>query len=178
MLARIRAGDASAFEELFAAHYDGMCALAYTFVRSREAAEDVVANVFRNLWMRRLEWELTGPVRTYLFTATRNEAFNLLRRVRRERGLEERAMGEDLALALGAAAPAPDSVLLARELAAAIERAGEDLPPRCRQVFFLRWREGLKQREIADRMRISVKTVEMQMTLALKAIRARVRPDG
>jgi RNA polymerase sigma-70 factor (ECF subfamily) len=171
VLARIRTGDPEAFEQLFTAHYEGMCALAYTFVRSREGAEDIVANVFRSLWMRRLEWEPRGPARTYLLTATRNEAINLLRRLRRERGLEARALSEDLAPALGAPVASPDSAILTREVTEAIERASARLPPRCREVFFLRWREGLRHREIADRLGIAIKTVEMQMTRALKAIR-------
>lgn len=175
MLARLRAGDASAFERLFTSHYEGMCALAYTFVRSREAAEDIVANVFRSLWIRRFEWEPRGPAQAYLFTATRNEAINLLRRLRRERGLEERVHAEDIVPALSAPAVAPDSAVIASELTSAIERAGARLPPRCREVFFLRWREGLRNSEIAERMGISPKTVEMQMTRALRALREGLR---
>lgn len=175
MLARIRADDPAAFEALFTTHYEGMCALAYTFVRSREAAEDIVANVFRRLWMRRLEWEPAGPARTYLLTATRNEAINLLRRLRREQGLEDRALREDVAPALSAPVASPESALVARELAEAIERTSANLPPRCREVFELRWREGLRHREIAERMGIALKTVEMQMTRALKAIREELR---
>ncbi len=177
-LAQIRAGDAQAFAQLFTAHYEGMCALAYTFVRSRDAAEDIVANVFRNLWLRRLEWEPHGPVQTYLLTATRNEAINLLRRLRREHALEERALAEDFAPAVGARAVLPDSAVIAGELSRAIEQAAAALPPRCREVFFLRWRAGLKHEEIAARMGISRKTIEMQMTKALRAVRERLREHG
>lgn len=178
LVARIRAGDEAAFETLFTTHYEGMCALAFMLVRSRDAAEDVVSNVFRSLWKRRLEWEPTGPARTYLLTATRNEAANLLRRLRRERGLEERLAREDVAPAFGAATASPGDVVEARELAEAVERAMADLPPRCRDVFLLRWREGLKHREIAQRMGIAVKTVEMHMTRALRAIRDRLHEGG
>ena len=175
LLTRIRAGDSSAFEELFKAHYEGMCALAYSFVRSRDAAEDIVSNVFRSLWARHLEWEPRGPAQTYLLTATRNEAINLLRRLRRERGVEERVHAGEAVPALAGSAPTPDDAVLALELTADIERAASRLPPRCREVFFLRWREGLRSREIADRMGISLKTVEMQMTRAFRALREVLR---
>jgi RNA polymerase sigma-70 factor, ECF subfamily len=171
LLARIQAGDPSAFEDLFKAHYEGMCALAYSFVRSRDSAEDIVSNVFRSLWTRRMEWEPRGPAQTYLLTATRNEAINLLRRLRRERGLEERVQAGDAVPALAGPSPTPDSAVLATELTADLERAAARLPARCREVFLLRWREGLRSREIAERMGISLKTVEMQMTRAFRALR-------
>lgn len=78
LVARIRAGDEAAFETVFLTHYEEMCALAYTLVRSRDAAEDIVSNVFRSLWKRRREWAPVGPVRTCLLSATRNEALNLV----------------------------------------------------------------------------------------------------
>lgn len=175
LLARVREGDAAAFELVFTTHYDGMCALAFMLIRSRDAAEDIVSNVFRSLWARRHEWEPTGPVRTYLLTATRNEAINLVRRLRREQGLEERLAREDVVPALSSPSALPDDVVAARELAESIERATSELPRRCRNVFLLRWREGLKYQEIAERLGISIKTVEMHMTRALKVIRTRLR---
>jgi RNA polymerase sigma-70 factor (ECF subfamily) len=175
LLARIRADDPGAFEELFTAHYDGMCALAYMLIRSRDAAEDIVSSVFRSLWRRRLEWEPTGPMRSYLLTATRNEAMNVLRQLRRQYGLEERLAREDIVPALSTPAAAPDEAAAAREVTEAIEQAAADLPPQSRAVFMLRWSEGLKQREIADRMGLSIKTVEMHMTRALRSIRDRLR---
>lgn len=174
LVARIRAGDEAAFETLFLAHYEGMCALAYSLVRSREAAEDIVSNVFRSLWKRRHEWHPVGPVRTYLLTATRNEALNLLRRIKRERALEEELVREDVLPAFGVAAALPDDEVATKELLGVVEQVVAELPPRCRDVFLLRWSEGLKYREIAERLGIEVKTVEMYMTRAMRAIRERL----
>lgn len=174
LIARIRTGDEAAFETLFVTHYEGMCALAYMLVRSRDAAEDIVSNVFRNLWKIRREWTPTGPARTYLLTATRNESINLLNRIRRERALEDRLSREDLIPAFGAPAVLPDDLVVTREMADAVERAVLDLSPRVREVFQLRWHEGLKYRQIATRLGISIKTVEMHMTTALREIRKRL----
>lgn len=178
LVARVRAGDARAFETLFVTHYEGMCALAFMLVRSRDAAEDVVANVFRNVWARRAEWEPRGAARTYLLTATRNEALNLLRSLRRERGLAERLAREEVVPALGSAAARPDDAAAARDLTAAVEQAAEALPARAREVFLLRWQEGLKYPEIAERLGIALKTVEMHMTRALRSLRERLRESG
>ncbi len=171
LLARIRAGEEAAFEVLFASHYEGMCAFAYVLIRSRDAAEDIVANVFRNLWRRRRDWQPDGPFRTYLLTATRNEALNMLRGIRRQHGLAERVAREDMVPALAAPAIAPDAAAAANEIDTAIERAAAKLPPQCRNVFMLRWTEGLRHREIAERMSLSIKTVEMHMTRALRILR-------
>lgn len=174
LIMRIRAGDESAFETLFTTHYEGMCSLAYMLVHSRDAAEDIVSNVFRSLWKRRFDWSPTGPARTYLLTATRNESINLLRRIRRERELEGRLTREDVVPALGTPPISPIDRVMERELAAAIERIVADLPRRARGVFLLRWHEGLKYREIASRLGITVKSTEMHMTRALRTIRERL----
>ena len=172
LLARIRAGDARAFETLFSSHYEGMCALAYILIRSRDAAEDIVANVFRNLWRRHRDWDPGGPLRTYLLTATRNEALNVLRSIRRQQGLEERLAREEMVPL--AAAVNPETAVEASEIGADVERAAAALPPQCRNVFLLRWTEGLRHREIAERLSLSVKTVEMHMTRALRDIRSKL----
>lgn len=70
----------------------------------------------------------------------------------------------------------PDDVIAARELVEIVGRIVDELPPRCQDVFLLRWREGLKHREIAARLGIELKTVEMHMTRALRMIRERL-PD-
>jgi RNA polymerase sigma-70 factor (ECF subfamily) len=152
-----------------------MCALAYTFVRSREAAEDIVGNVFQNLWLRRLEWDVRVPLQSYLLTATRNTAIDLLRRIRREAGLAARALSADVVPAFSAPATPPDRAVIAQDLAAAIEQVISELPPRCREVFALRWQGGLRHQEIASRVGVSLKTVEMHITRALKVIRERVQ---
>lgn len=84
LIARVRAGDDSAFECLFATHYNAMCAVAYTLVRSRDAADDIASTVLRDVWERRREWQPTSPVRGWLLRAARDETLALLRRIERD----------------------------------------------------------------------------------------------
>src|SRR5690606_28544647 len=117
-----------------------------------------------------------GPVRTCLLSAMRNEALNLVRRIQRERALEEELLRESVLAEHDAVTTSPDDVIAARELVEIVGRIVDELPPRCQDVFLLRWREGLKHREIAARLGIELKTVEMHMTRALRMIRERL-PD-
>jgi len=173
LVARIRAGDAQAFEALFRVHFASLCTLAFSFVRAPDAAEDVVQNVFRAVWMRRRVWTVHRAVGAYLRQAVRHEALNALRGARREREAVLRA-GRDASLMDVKRDAGIEDIMAAAELAQAVVEAANDLPPRCRQVFSLKWEQGLTYREIADRLNLSIKTVEMQMTRALKSIRARV----
>lgn len=173
LVARIRAGDVRAFETLFRTHFASLCSLAFSFVRAPDAAEDVVQNVFRVVWMRRRLWHVHGAVGAYLRQAVRHEALNALRGARRERDAVLRASRDASVTDVERDAGVEDMVAAA-ELAQTVVEAAYGLPPRCRAVFLLKWERGLTYREIADRLNLSIKTVEMQMTRALKSIRARV----
>ena len=186
LAARIRSGDERAFEELVRAHYAAMCSAAIAVLRSREAVEDIVQNVFRKLWTHRARWQPRGPIRAYLLLASRNEALSVVRALRRERGLaghilermpREHRAGESVP-GMGAIPLAIDDDIAAAELRSAIETAAAALSTRCRTVFLLRWKDGFRQTEIAEHLGISIKTVEMQMTRALKTIRARLAEIG
>jgi RNA polymerase sigma-70 factor (ECF subfamily) len=174
LVRRIRAGDDGAFEELFHAQYAALCAFASTYLRSAEDAEDVVQNIFRSLWMCRQAWVPRGPVAVYLRTAVRNRALNVLRGARNAARCEDRIAQAGALVALAEAPPPIDEAIAAADLTAAVYDAAESLPVRCRAVFFLRWRDGCSNAEVAARLGISVKTVEMQLHRALKVLQGRL----
>ncbi len=176
IVAAVRHGSAAAFRALFCAHYEVLCRYAYRFVRSRAIAEELVSDVFLRIWTQRARWEVHGSVRAYLFSATRNMAIDHLRRELVERQSLE-ATSRELRAAGGMSAAAADAGLVALEVAATMQRAVDELPPRPRQVFLLRWQRHLTNLEIAASLGIAVKTVEMHMTRALEALRASLAPD-
>ncbi len=166
VVARIRAGDAAAFEALFHAYHAALCAFGYRYVDSREVAEEIVQEVFLFIWERRATWDVHGSVKNYLFTAVRNAAVSWLRHER----VVRRRHAETVDLFTRPMAPA-DRELTSAELLVAVRRAVARLPERCRLIFTLHREQGLTYREIASVLDLSPKTVEVQMGRALKALR-------
>jgi RNA polymerase sigma-70 factor, ECF subfamily len=167
---RIQAGDEAAFEALFREHYHGLCVFAARLVASDAIAEELVQDVLLRVWEQRERLHVTGSVPAYLYGAVRNQALGHLRHERVER--------KWLAHPGGSRPPAPssgaantDERVRAAELAAAIERALAQLPPRCREAYLLRRQHHLSYAEIARVMGIAPKTVEIQIGAALKALR-------
>jgi RNA polymerase sigma-70 factor (ECF subfamily) len=169
---RVRLGDVAAFEQLFRSTYPSLCAFAHRYLDESARAEDLVQDLFAELWARRDRWEVRGSVRAYLFSAVRNRALNLRARDRVERDwADDESIADVRALHSSPASPA--ELLDVAETRAAIDAAMESLPERCRLVMLLRWREQLSHAEIAEVLGISTKGVEGQLARGLRAMRAR-----
>jgi RNA polymerase sigma-70 factor (ECF subfamily) len=173
VIARIRGGDERAFELLFRAYYAPLCGFAARYVREPALAEELVQELFGDLWARREGWEVRGSPRAYLFAAVRNRALNLRKRQKVERDWEHDEAIADVREIHPMPEPA-DRALETAELHARLHGALESLPERCRLVMQLRWREQLSYAEIAEVMGISVKGVENQLARGLKALRERL----
>lgn len=168
LLARLRAGDESAFDVVFRTYYGSLVGFAESLLHSREAAEDLAQDVMLELWRRREQLVLTDSLRSYLLRAVRNRAFNELRRVKTAKRMEPLVRDDEATPALGALR------LEDEELDAAIAGAVDALPAPLRETFVMSRREGLKYQEIATRLGVSVKTVEARMGKALKELRDRL----
>jgi len=160
------------FETLFRAHHDALCGFAYRYVQSREVAEDVVQEVFLYLWEHWNPTAVEAYTKAYLFTAVRNAALSHLR----HQSVVRRSESQTIEL-FSRFHPTADGEFRAAELALALERAIARLPERCRLVFTLSREQGLTYNEIAAALEISVKTVEMQMGRAYKALRKSLAPS-
>jgi RNA polymerase sigma-70 factor, ECF subfamily len=170
--ARIRGGDEAAFEALFRTYYDALYRFAWSYVHERETAEDLVHDVLFRVWERRERWTLTGSLKTYLFSATRNGALDYLRHL----GTRRRTAGDPAAAGVTLRLAGADEAVEADEVETAIRRALADLPPRCRQTFLLQRQQELTYDEVARVMGVSPDTVKIQMGRALKALRAALGP--
>lgn len=167
---RLRAGDATAFDEAFRRWYPSLVRGAEAIVRDRATAEDVAQEVLLELWRRRAALDAGTALGGWLHQAARNRALNHVRHARVQERVLPR-LGEPEAR--DAAAP---STLVAAEMRAAAEAALASLPPRCREVFEMSRGQGLRYAEIAEALGVSVKAVEAQMTRALRTFRERLAP--
>jgi RNA polymerase sigma-70 factor (ECF subfamily) len=150
-------------------------AFALEYVKSREIAVEVVHDVFLRIWQRRERLDIRESFKAYIYRATRNRALDVVKRDALERRYVEEALLESVAGESFAPASA-QKLLEQHDLAAAMERVVGEFPERRRMVFTLRWKSGLRHEEIAELMGISTKTVENQITRALRELRARLAP--
>lgn len=172
---RLRDGDEGAIDTLYLAYYERLLRFAYTFVRSRPAAEEVVQDVFLALWQRRASVQVWESGAAYLYTAVRNRAL----KIARHHGVVERtvesASANQIAIATGEPLASPDIRLERNELAAHIARAIANLPARRRLALTLRWRHQLSYADIAVVMGTSVQAVTLLVSRARDEIAALVR---
>lgn len=163
---RLRKGDAEAFDAIFRLFYADLVVTANRFLRNQEEAEDLVQDLFFKLWNNRKGLpENIGSVKGYLHRSARNRSLNVLRDQKRI-PVDDAEISPHLP-----AAGLPSDGLTQDDLRQRINRAIDQLPERCRLVFTMSKLEGMSQREIAESLDISVKTVENQMTRAYRFLR-------
>lgn len=167
LVRRVNANDEAAFEQIFRAYYARLVTFAQTAVTSRELAEEMVQEVFLQIWARRAGWVVERSLAAYLFRAVRNRISN----VRRSLTLERAYRADVTRDADHAESAASDGRLCEAELEAALAHALALLPARPREVFLLSRRQHLSYIEIAEVLGIGLKTVEMHMGRALAQLR-------
>jgi len=160
----LKIGSREEFEKLFRAHYSELCAFANGFLRDVAASEDVVQEVLLKVWTSKDTLEITTSVRSYLFRAVRNSCMNVIKHL----GIREqyRETGGSTA----GSDHGPDTLVFS-ELQQKIRTAIDRLPVERKKVFILSRYEGLTYSQIAEKLGISVKTVENQMSRALQFMR-------
>jgi len=170
--------DEIAFEQVFKTHFNRLHAYAFTILRDEVEAEEMVQQVFFKLWERNVRrpadsfgenLSLSGNVSAYLYRAVHNESLNYIKhqKVRSSHQLH-------VAYSMKNEVEHPAKKVIAGELEKKIHTALNELPEQCRTIFQMSRFDELKYREIADKLGISVKTVENQMGKALKLLRQKL----
>lgn len=158
-------------EQLFRDHHAKLCAFVYGYTESAEIAEDIVQELFLAMWRDPEPWTGQGSVRVLLYAAARNRALDYLRHRRVRLRYAQRTLAE---AEIHTGAPAADDEVVNSEIREALDAAIQSLPERAREMFSLNRRDGLSYREIAERLGVSIKTVETQMSRSLKKLRAQL----
>ncbi|MDA3818414.1 MAG: RNA polymerase sigma-70 factor [Prolixibacteraceae bacterium] len=164
----IKKGDKKSFELLFNAYYNSLCYYALKFLDDYDDAEEVVQDVFITIWEKRSTTVLPLSVRNYLFGSVRNRSLNVLK----HKKIVDRHKSDNLKAQLE---QSDDELYREIDLMNKINAHIDALPPRRREIFILSREYGLKYREIAEKLNLSVKTVEAQMGVALKSLRENLK---
>ena len=167
LLARISEGnDEKAFKQLFDLYAGRLFQFSKSFLKNKSLAEEVVSDVFFKVWLHRTSLTNRSNIKAYLFKATYNTTLNYLDDVKRKKAVSL----DDIEVDLGIDRICPETDLINRELKSIIEKAIESLPPRCKLIYKMAKVEQMKYKEIAEVLDISVKTIDHQLTIAIKKI--------
>jgi RNA polymerase sigma-70 factor (family 1) len=152
IIGRIRKGDIGQFESLFKSSYVSLVRYAKTLIKDQDTAEEIVQDLFFRLWQDREKIKIESSLNGYLFRSVHNRC---LHHIEHNKVVERHAA----------------DILHYKELQARIAGILERLPERCGKIFYMNRFEGLKYTEIAEKLSISIKTVEANMGRALKEFR-------
>ncbi len=160
----LKAGDRPAFDNIFNRYWSKLYIAAYNLLHNRQAAEDIVQEVLVQLWVRRDHLEI-GHLNAFLYAAVRYKVFDAVRAGK----LREQPAANVTA---PVAANATEEGLAEKELRQLLQQHIASLPEKCREIFILSRNAQLSTREIAQLLGLAPKTVENQLTIALRRLRA------
>jgi RNA polymerase sigma-70 factor (ECF subfamily) len=166
IIRRIRQGDIRQFETLFRSSYVSLVKYAGTLIKDKDTAEEIVQDLFFRIWQEREKLKIESSLNGYLFRAVHNRC---LHHIEHLKVVERHA--REMAYSPATESENPADIIHYKELQAKIAEILEKLPERCGTIFCMNRFEGLKYSEIAEKLSVSVKTVEANMGKALKEFR-------
>lgn len=167
---KIKNGDEKAFEELFRTYYKPLCQYTYRILKDPVTAEEIVQDIFYHIWEKRQTLEPILSVKSYLYKAVSNNALKYLRHNKIVNAHQE-VVQHDLLQSFNL----QENYSEMNEIIHIIEETMNSVPERTHIIFSLHRDQGLKYKEIAQELNISVKTVEAHMTYLLKLLRENLR---
>jgi len=166
LLNLIQADHEAAFKELYCRYWKHLYAFAFNRVRSREVAEEIVQDFLTNFWLNRHKLHIQTSFDGYIYTSIKNLVLNYFAREARKS-----QMLENIGASMSALDNSTEEVIMLHELRSVITREVSQLPVKCRSVFELSRLENKSNKEIAQTLGISEKTVEGHLSKAIKRLR-------
>jgi len=163
----VASGDEAAFTQLYLHYGKKLIQFAVSLIRSREIAEELVEDVFVKLWSNRERIREIDNLTVYLYVSVKNKSLNALSSKANELIA---APFDYLDTVMDKFAPDPYNLMITVEMMTRMREAIESLPPRCKLIFKLVREDGLKYKEVAEILNISVNTIDVQMAIAVKKI--------
>jgi RNA polymerase sigma-70 factor, ECF subfamily len=170
IIRRIREGDKGQFEILFRSSYSALVKYAKSLIKDHDTAEEIVQDLFFRLWQDKEKIKIESSLNGYLFRSVHNKCLHYIehRKVVLKHSEEISRKDEEFP-------ENPSEILQHKELQARIAGILERLPERCGKIFSMNRFDGFKYTEIAEKLGISVKTVEADMSKALKEFRSELK---
>lgn len=167
---QVAVGDTRAFRQIFDALFSNLTKFSFSFVHSKEAAIEIVDELFVQLWVKRADIMKINDLRVYLYTATKNASLNYISKKAKQIELEPY---ENLQVQMTDLV-SPVQIMISKEMLQKIKEAIDSLPPRCKLIFKFVREDGLSYSEVAEILGLSIKTIDSQMVIAVARIRAKL----
>lgn len=151
--------------------YTPLVNFSVSFVQQKEIAEEIVSEILINIWEKRKDLERIENLRVYLYISTRNQSLKYLVKQKKIHSVNL----DDLDMSLTSSNLNPEKLLISKEMIQKMELAIQQLPPKCKMIFQLSKEDGLKYKEIASILNVSVKTIDNQIAIALQKISKSLR---
>jgi len=158
--------DQQAFKELYLIYFDRLYKFAFSILHSSEFAEEAVNDVFLNIWQKRNRLKSIENLSNYLYISTKNTSFNYLSKFRKERNTTL----DEVLVRFEIDELTPETAYFTSEVRNEIEQAINQLPPKTKLVFQMAKVDGLKYKEIAEILEISVNTIDNHIATAIKKL--------
>jgi len=164
--------DELAFESIYRQYFIRLFRFCYAIVHEKGPAEEIANDVFLNIWKKRDSLTEIDNLEVYLYISAKNHCLNYLRKHRHQQAVDIDALREDILQFQSD----PESLLIRSETMKGIVAAIDQLPPKCKMIFKLIKEDGLKYKDVARLLDLSVKTVEAQLAIAIRKIGQALRP--
>ena len=166
---KVKKGNVQSFETLFHRYYGNLCLFASGIIKDNHSAEEIIQDFFVKLWERKENLTIDTSIKNYFFRSIKNLCINHIKHNKIKEKYSQKEIAEqktnyDF-----------DEVFIEVDLVQKIEESINSLPERRREIFRLSREEGLKYQEIAQKLNISIKTVETQISLAIKHLREKLK---
>jgi RNA polymerase sigma-70 factor, ECF subfamily len=173
LMAKLKSGDLAAFKRFYIDHHPRLFAFSKKIIDDKETAKDILQEVFFEFWQQRNIIDIKVSVQSYLFKMLHNKCLNHLRtlKIHQKYVAHSEIKLKEAELAFFNNDTDGHTSIFFLELELLLEKSIASLPNSCRQIFLLSRKEGLGNKEVAERLNISVRTVENQIYRALKIIK-------
>jgi RNA polymerase sigma-70 factor (family 1) len=173
LIRRFKNGDSKVFEILFEKHHRKLYSFLFRLMKSKEDAEEIVQDTFIKIWERRAEFEEGYPFESFLFKIAKNSFLNATRKK-----INRRVVEDNLYTFSDILENSTEDYIIFKETREMIDLVINSLPPKRKEIFILSKIEGLSRKEIAEKMGVSIITVDGQLLKANRHLREKLGKYG